>query len=210
MVAGSLAIQLWLIFSGGVDANSGEDGGTASILVRLWRLFSFFTVESNVVVLVVCVLLILDPVRRGWWWDVARINALLAITITGLVFAVVLAPQLSFTGAALVATVGFHYVAPWATVVGWLVLGPRLGFQWSKIAGAFILPIAWLVYIFVQGPATGWYPYTFLDVTEIGLGRALANALLVLVLALVIALVYRLLDARVPAALESTTSTGAR
>ena len=53
VITASLLIQLWLIFTGGADANSGEGGRAASIPVRLWRLFSFFTVESNIVVLIV-------------------------------------------------------------------------------------------------------------------------------------------------------------
>ena len=104
-------------------------------------------------------------------------NALLAITITGIVFAVVLAPQVHLTGWALVATIGFHYVSPWATGLGWLVFEPRAQFRWPTVAGAFIPPVGWLFYICIQGAFTHWYPYAFLDVTQIGLGIALINAL---------------------------------
>ena len=197
-----LVIQLVLIFTGGADANSGESGTDVSVPVRLWRLFSFFTVESNIVVLIVAALLVVTPLRRGPWWDVVRLNALLAITITGIVFALILAPKLHLTGWSLVATIGFHYVSPWATVAGWLVFGPRPRFRWSTVAGAFILPVAWLVYVFTQGMFTNWYPYPFLDVTNIGLAAALVNALLVIVVGLALALVYRLIDARVPALLR--------
>ncbi|WP_374946723.1 Pr6Pr family membrane protein [Agreia sp.] len=210
VVLGSLVIQLVLIFTGGADANSGESGTTASVPVRLWRLFSFFTVESNIVVMIVSLFLVVNPLRRGTWWDAVRLNALLAITITGIVFAVVLAPQLHLTGWALVATIGFHYISPWATVLGWLIFGPRPRFRWSTVAAAFILPVAWLVYIFVQGAFTHWYPYPFLDVTEIGLGAALLNALIVLAVAGVFALVFRLIDAKVPSLLDDIGSSERR
>lgn len=206
VVAGALVIQLVLIFSGGADANSGDTGGAVSVPVRLWRLFSFFTVESNIVVMIVCLLLVVNPLRLGPWWEVARLNALLAITITGLVFAIVLAPQLHLTGWALVATICFHYISPWATVLGWLVFGPRPRFRWSTVAGAFILPVGWLLYIFMQGSFTHWYPYPFLDVTKLGLGPALLNALLVIAVAAVLALIYRLLDAKVPSLLHDIDS----
>lgn len=202
VIAVSLVIQIALIFTGGADANSGDTGASLSVPDRLRFLFSFFTIESNIVVMIVSVLLAVDPLRRGFWWEVARLNALLAITITGLVFAVILAPQLHLTGWALVATIGFHYIAPWATVLGWLLFGPRRRFGGATVAGAFILPIAWLVYIFTQGIFTRWYPYPFLDVTQIGLGSALVNAAMVVVLAAVIALVYRLIDAKVPGLLH--------
>jgi Na+-transporting NADH:ubiquinone oxidoreductase subunit NqrB len=47
---------------------------------------------------------------RVWW--VVRLDALLGILITGLVFAIVLAPQAHLTGAALIATIGVHYISP--------------------------------------------------------------------------------------------------
>lgn len=207
VILAALAIQLVLIFSGGADANSGESGAAVSIPVRLGRLFSFFTIESNIVVMVVCLFLVANPLRSGVWWEVARLNALLAITITGIVFAVILAPQVNLTGWALVATIGFHYISPWATVLGWLIFGPRPRFRWSTVAGAFILPVGWLIYIFVQGTFTHWYPYPFLDVTRLGLGVALLNALLIVVVAAVLALVYRLIDARVPSVLRNITTS---
>ena len=202
VVGASLVIQTVLVIMGGTDANSGDSGTAVSLPVRLWRLFSYFTVESNMVVLVVSILLAIDPRRVGRWWEVARLNALLAITITGLVFAIVLAPLLHVEGWAAVANAGLHYVGPWACVAGWLLLGPRSRFTWRTVAGAFILPLAWLVYIFTQGVFTDWYPYPFLDVTVLGLGPAIVNALLVLMLAGALAAVYRLVDAKAPSLVE--------
>lgn len=202
----ALVIQLVLIISGGADANSGESGTAASLPVRLWRLFSFFTIESNIVVMIVCLLLVANPLRRGVWWDVARLNSLLAITITGIVFAVVLAPMLHLTGWALAATIGFHYISPWATVLGWLIFGPRPRFRWSTLAGAFILPVGWLIYIFIQGTFTQWYPYPFLDVAKLGLNPALLNAVLVIAVAVVLALVCRLIDTLAPSVLRDTAT----
>lgn len=95
-----------------------------------------------------------------------------------------LAPQVHLTGAALAATIGFHYISPWATIAAWLLFGPRPRISWSTVAGAFVWPLAWLGYIFTQGAFTDWYPYPFLDVTELSLGAAIRNAGLVVVLAL--------------------------
>ncbi|ROZ86511.1 Pr6Pr family membrane protein [Gordonia sp. OPL2] len=202
VIVGSLILQLWLIFSGGADANSGDTGEAVSMPVRLWRMFSYFTIDSNIVVLVVSVLLVLDPLRHGTWWSVARLNALLAITITGLVFDIVLAPDVHLTGGALVATIGFHYIAPWAFVLGWLLFGPRPAFRWSTIPGAFILPVIWLIYIFTQGAFTDWYPYPFLDVTDVGYLRAVVNAILVVILGLILAAAFKVVDGVVPSLLR--------
>jgi hypothetical protein len=193
VVLASLVIQLVLVFTGGADANSGETG--ADVGTRLWRLFSYFTIESNLFVLVTAVALALRPRTER---PVARLDALLGITITGLVFAIVLAPQLHLTGAALVATIGFHYVSPVAYVLAWLVLGPRPRIGWHTIVLAFIWPVLWLFYIFVQGAFTDWYPYPFLDVTDIGLGTAIRNAAAVVLLGIALAALYRWLARRLP------------
>ncbi|GAB3566812.1 hypothetical protein GCM10027445_14250 [Amycolatopsis endophytica] len=46
------------------------------------------------------------PDFGGPLWRVVRLDALLGILITGLVYAIVPAPQVHLTGAALVATIG--------------------------------------------------------------------------------------------------------
>ncbi len=199
IILASLVIQLVLIFGGGADANSGDTGESADLGVRLWRLFSYFTIQSNLIVLVVAVMLAWQPVRDGRAWRVVRLDSLLGIVITGLVFAIVLAPQVHLTGAALVATIGFHYISPWATLAAWLLFGPRRRITRRTVVAAFAWPIAWLVYIFAQGAFTDWYPYPFLDVTEIGFAAAFLNALLVVAIGVILALGLKAIDARLPA-----------
>ncbi|MEV6892808.1 Pr6Pr family membrane protein [Kribbella sp. NPDC051137] len=171
----SLVIQLVLILTGGEDANSGDSGTAVGLGTRLWRLFSFFTIQSNLIVLAAAVALVLRPLRDGALWPVVRLDSLLGIVITGLVFAIVLAPQVHLTGWALAATIGFHYISPWTTLA------------------------AWLVYIFTQGAFTHWYPYQFLDVNDVGLATALRNAAFVLVLGLLLAAGLKALDTKLPA-----------
>ena len=49
---------------------------------------------------------------------------------------------------------------------------------------------------FVRGAVTGWYPYPFLDVTEVGYPTALLAVAGVLVLGVVLLLLFRWLDRR--------------
>ena len=196
VIAVSLVIQLVLVFNGGADANSGDTGEEIALGTRLWRLFSYFTIQSNLIVLVVAVLLVLDLHRNGRLFRVLRLDSLLGIVITGLVFAIVLAPQVELTGWALAATIGFHYISPWATLLAWVLFGPRHRIGRRTIPAAFGWPVAWLVYIFVQGAFTDWYPYPFLDAVDLGLGTAIRNSLLVVVLGVLLALAFKLTDDR--------------
>jgi hypothetical protein len=190
----SFVIQLVLLFEGGTDANSGSSESAVPIGTRLIRLFSYFTIESNLIVLAVVITLLIRPDRDGAFWRVIRLDALLGIFITGLVFAIVLAPQVHVTGAAMVANIGFHYITPLATLLAWIFFGPRPRIRWHTVAAAFIWPVLWLVYTFAHGAATGWYPYPFLDAAKKGYASALTSTVFVVLIALVLAVALKFLD----------------
>lgn len=85
-----------------------------------------------------------------------------------------------------VATIGFHYIASWATLLGWLLFGPRPRSDRATMAWALLWPIAWITYTFIRGALVHWYPYPFLDVDQTGYGAAIRGTALVLVLAVVL------------------------
>lgn len=190
----SLVIQVWLILTGGPDPNTGETVASVGVATRMIQTVSFFTIQSNLLTLAVAISLALNPDRDGRFWRVLRISALLGITITGLVFDLILIHYVDPKGWQLVATIGFHYFAPWVTVLGWLLFGPRPRIDRTTMMWAFAWPVAWIVYTFVRGAIVDWYPYPFIDVHEIGYAVALRNTAIILVIAVVLLFVYRALD----------------
>jgi hypothetical protein len=194
VISVAFVIQFVLLFTGGADANSGSSEARVSTGIRLVRLFSYFTIESNLIVLAVVITLLIRPDRDGPVWRVVRLDALLGIVITGLVFAIVLAPEVHLTGAAELANIGLHYIAPWATLLAWIVFGPRPRIGWHTIAGAFIWPVLWIAYTFAHGAATGWYPYPFLDAATKGYAAAFAGTAAVVVIALLLSVAFKFLD----------------
>jgi hypothetical protein len=195
VVTAAFVIQLVLLFTGGADVNTASSEAGVTIAARLVRLFSYFTIQSNVLVLAGGLTLAVRPGRDGSRWRVLRLDGLLGIFITGLVFDLVLASQVHPTGAAWWANFGFHYFAPWWTLIGWVLFGPRPRITWGTIVAALLgWPLAWIVYTFAHGAATGWYPYPFLDVAKIGYAHAIRNTAAVFVLAIVLALVFKALD----------------
>jgi hypothetical protein len=202
VVAIALIIQIALIFAGGQDVNSGTSTAGESLATRFVRLFSFFTIQSNLFVLGTSIALAVGIRRDGPVWRVLRFDALLGIIITGLVYETILAPLVHPEGWALAATIGFHYISPWATLIGWLVFGPRPRMGWWACLAAFIWPVLWLVYTFVHGAVTGWYPYPFLDVTTIGFADSVRNSAVILAIGVVIAVVLTIVDRFLPALVE--------
>jgi hypothetical protein len=79
-------------------ATAGQDAGHTGVLFV--RLFSFFTIQSNVLLLAAAVSLTLHAGRDGRFWRVLRLDAMLGIIITGLIYATVLAGTYPLTGAA--------------------------------------------------------------------------------------------------------------
>jgi hypothetical protein len=187
-VLSALIAQIALILAGGADANSGRTDPHLDTGTRLLRLFSYFTVQSNTLVAGACFALVLRPDRDGRLWRVFRLDAVLGIAITGVVFVIVLAPLVHLTGMALAITVGFHYIAPPATVIGWVLFGPRGRIDPATLLWAFAWPVLWIAYMFVHGALSGWYPYPFLNAATLGYATALRNTGVVLVGAVVVAL----------------------
>lgn len=200
VVAGSLALQIWLLLAGGQDVNSGQASAAVGPSTRFVRFFSYFTIQSNLFVLAVATGLAIDPRRDGRFWRVVRLDALLGIAVTGVVFATLLSGLIDHQGAAAWANAGFHYVSPIMALLGWLLFGPRPRIDARTIAFAFAWPLAWLAYTLLRGASTGWYPYPFLDVGALGYPRVFANMLAVLAGAGVLALALKALDRRLPAA----------
>jgi len=138
------------------------------------NMFSYFTIQSNVLVLVTSAILAFRPTVSGNLWRPVRLAALTGITVTGLVYETVLARYVHLSGEAAVYNVIFHYVVPIASVIGFFLVGPRRTFQKRDMV-FFAWPVAYIVYTMLRGALlhpefTGFgeppshYPYRFLDV----------------------------------------------
>jgi hypothetical protein len=192
----SLVAQIVLLVHGGADVNTVTTEGNAGLALRLVRLFSYFTIESNLLVLALAISLVLNPGRDGRLWRVVHADALLGIIITGLIYTTLLAGLVHVHGIDVWVNAGLHYFAPPWTLAGWLLFGPRPRLDRATLGWLWVWPAAWIAYTFAVGAATRWYPYPFLDAQLHGYGAAFRNTAGVIVVALVIIAVLRLLDTR--------------
>jgi hypothetical protein len=194
VVLGSLVTQIALTAQG----SPGPDGVVEPVVTRFVRLFSFFTIQSNILLLIVAATLAVNPERDGRLWRVVRLDAVLGIIITGLVYATVLAGVANPTGAGWWSNLGFHYVAPWWALLGWLLFGPRSRMDGRTLGWAVVWPVLWIGYTFAHGAVTDWYPYPFVGVTEIGYGAAVRNMAFVVLIGVLFGAMLWGLDRRVP------------
>jgi uncharacterized membrane protein len=164
----ALGLQLVLVIEGGRVL---EGAHPPSMTLRLLRFVAYFTVESNLLVLVSTAVLARDPAYDAPRWRVLRSAAVLGIAVTGLVHWFLLRPLLHLQGADLVADKLLHLAVPLLAVAGWLAFGPGPRMSWASGLPATVWPLAWLMLVLAQGDATGWYPYPFLDHRERGWGH---------------------------------------
>jgi hypothetical protein len=133
----------------------------AGVSPHLGHFFSYFTIESNILA---CVVLLggslADPDSRGW--SMLRAAATLYITITGIVYAALLAHQDVGLTAAWVNDV-LHRVVPLLMVLDWIVFDPWPRSSRSTALGWLAGPLVYLAYSLIRGSIVHWYPYPFLD-----------------------------------------------
>ncbi|WP_194912780.1 Pr6Pr family membrane protein [Catenulispora rubra] len=193
--AASLVLQFYLS-----AANKNTQVSPFTVGTRIGNFFCFFTIQSNLIVLAVAIALVLVPDRRGAWWPVALLDALLCITVTCLVDVVVLRPQQHLGGWSNVADLGLHVVTPILLVVGWLLFGPRPRLAWATLGWSTVYPLAWVAFTLIRGHVVNWYPYPFIDVSTHGYARVTLNVAMVAVLLLALGAVFVWLDRRLPRA----------
>jgi hypothetical protein len=190
VLAAVVALSVPLDLVSFVQQNAGEAGLGALVLRHL----SYFTMQSNLLVLAAALPLVRDPLYDGPVWRAVRLASLLGITVTALVFWFVLAPDYHPQGIGRFTNIGLHYVSPLMAVGGWLGFGP-----WGPVSRAALLPVLawpalWTAWMLAHGELGGWYPYGFIDVDAIGWTAALRNVAIITAVATILLLGFRWAD----------------
>jgi len=174
------------------------DADPQDLAVRALHFLSYFTVLSNLLVAWTTWRAARDPDVDGGLWRVLRLDAVVAITVTGLVHWFLLRPLVTLAGWGFVVDKLLHVVVPLLALVGWLVFGPRPRVTARVVLLSLVFPVVWLAGTLTVGALSGWYPYPFVDVDAQGAGPVAVACLGVLVLMLVLLLLGWLLDRRLP------------
>lgn len=194
MVAGAVLIQIALVVTGASVLIT--TGPRPDLPTRLVRFFGYFTIQSNLLVLLTSCALVAAPGWDGRFWRVLRLDAILGITVTGLIHWFFLRPILHLTGWSAFTDTLLHVVVPLLAVIGWVVFGPRQRTSPRLLLLAMVWPLVYMVGCVVFGARTGWYPYPFTDVNLHGYGAVLVNGVGVVVLLLLVGGLLVFLDRR--------------
>jgi hypothetical protein len=145
-----IAVNLWLAPTTSARLNS----------------FSYYTIQSNLLVAAALLL----GMRYLWSGKpepqglvVFKSGALLWILVTGIVFALLLSGLWQPQGAMAYVNLSLHYLAPAGMLLKWLLFEPKGRYKLSYLPAWMSYPLAYVIFSWLRGAVTGFYPYWFLN-----------------------------------------------
>ncbi len=149
-----------------------------SIPAHLINYFSYFTVETNLVVALMLTMTCAWPQTEQFLTTPSVRSALVVyIIIVGGVYEVLLRNLWQPHGMQLFADVALHDVIPVLYPLYWLVFLPKGGLRWSNPAWWLVYPVLYFLYSMLRGAAFGIYLYPFFDAAQLGFARVSMNGI---------------------------------
>lgn len=128
-------------------------------LEAAWRLLFYFTILTNLLLVIVFGMEAIGSRSRPWL--VAGATA--AIALVGVVYWAMLEGVADLDGASPLGNYLLHKVTPFMALAYWLVLVRKGTLAWRDPIVWALYPLAYLAYALVRGDFEGRYPYPFLD-----------------------------------------------
>ena len=165
----ALVLQYALVLTGTL----GADPITRSI-----NFFSYFTILTNILAALALTLPWLAPQSApGEFFSRPTVRTAITtyIIIVMTIVYFVLRHLTNLQGWDFVADVLLHYFMPVLFVIDWLFLVPKQTLKMKDSLGWLAFPVIYLVWTFIHGTYSGFYPYPFLNTSELGITRVLLN-----------------------------------
>lgn len=191
-VAGLIWFGLVVQMSYDIDEAFTENLSVAGQLIHF---FSYFTIQTNIVVALVLTISSARPQADQLLLRPSVKSALATyMVIVGVVYALLLRHLWNPQGLQLVADIILHDVTPFLYPLYWLVFLPKRSLRWADPARWLIYPIIYFIYTLLRGAAFGEYPYPFVDVAKLGYGQVSINAIILLAAFFALGVVFTAID----------------
>ncbi len=160
----------------GLTVNSVPENGSISFYV--FRLFSYFTIQTNILVVSWYILALVysksdeKPFILG-----ARVRGALTlyITVTFMVFAALIHAKWNPQGLQLLIACITHYVTPIFFIIDWYITEERGTYKWNYPVYWIIYPLLYLVYALLFNYLTGTALYHFINLKKLDLSGLAFN-----------------------------------
>lgn len=173
----ALLLQLWLTMQQTV-------AGGGSMLAGFATYLAYFTILSNILA-AITLSVAARPApagARGFFRRPSVQSGIaLSMLVVGIVYNLLLRGLWEPRGWQLVADVVLHDLMPVVFLGFWFLAVRGAGLEWRDLPRWLLYPVGYFGYAVTRGNITGSYPYPFIDVASLGVGRVLFNALAMLV-----------------------------
>lgn len=152
-----------------------------SIAASLIRFFSFFTIQTNLLVAMILTLSLMRPQPERFLTRPSVKSALATyIIIVGVVYALMLRHLWHPEGLRLVADHALHDAVPLLYPLYWLFFMPKGNLRRIDPLLWLIYPVIYFIYLLMTGVFLDAHLYPFLDAAKLGYAAVMYNAVLLL------------------------------
>jgi hypothetical protein len=165
----------------------------ASIPETIIRYFSFFTILTNLIVAICCVFILFKPSSSiGKFFSRPAVLTAIAvyIAVVGIVYNIILRFLWNPKGLQLIVDELLHSLIPVLFIVLWFANTSKTILKWKNIFPWLIYPLVYIMYILARGSLSDFYPYPFINVSELGYGKVLFNCAGLLLVFLFLSLLF--------------------
>jgi hypothetical protein len=165
----------------------------ASVPETIVRFFSFFTILTNLLVAIYFSVQSFQKKNHDAGFT-NKPGVLTSITvyiaIVGLVYQILLRHIWQPTGLQKIVDELLHSVIPLLVIFYWYLFENKSKVHYRQISKWLIYPLVYLFYILIRGSFSGFYPYPFVDVKNLGLQKVLINSTWLVILFAVVSLLF--------------------
>jgi hypothetical protein len=170
-------VALGLQFSISIPAYMANGMSLPAALVQF---FSFFTILTNLTIVLVYLSSLAGWSWLGWFRRPATRAMMVGVMALVMIFYhVLLRPIWQPEGLFLVCDYLLHYAAPIVYIVWWGVTQKHGAVDYAALPRMLAPPLIYLAYVMVRGALTNTYPYPTLNAFELGYGQVAINVVMV-------------------------------
>lgn len=171
-----------------------------SISETIIRFFSYYTILTNILVASCFTAISIRGTsgKQTFFTDPSVLAATAVyISIVGGIYNLVLRGLWTPTGLQFLVDELLHTVIPLFYLAFWFLVAVKRSFPWRSAFVWLLYPLGYFVVILIRGAVSGFYPYPFIDVPELGFTQVILNSVFItgafMVLSLLMILLSRIL-----------------
>lgn len=164
----------------------------ASVFETIIRFFTFFTILTNILVAMVFTANWLQPKNSFQFFNKPNTQVAIAVYIfvVGFVYNTILRFIWQPKGWDKVADELLHLVIPIVYILFWYFKFSKKEINSKSVFGWLLFPIIYIVIVMIRGYFSGYYPYPFLHVGNLGVEKVVYNSILMTLFFVVVSVVF--------------------